>query len=239
MKRQHTRQQKETYFAVTVPRDRSGYEVVSRIVCAGTGETTIAGGNGKKGDVFVEIVGRSGEIESVPYKTGSSRLPIWPKLKKLTHPGDIAHFMSKWGAIDHSLGAQSRYVRSVDALSSVVSGLKHLAGYVESNDRDGFLETLRDRTIFHGRLKADPHSGRLFGEVTNLALFLVLEMFMDFGGDRPSRGGIKTCAWCNQPFRVGGRRMSTALRADASYCSKSCRNTASRARVKNRARTPL
>lgn len=98
------RQQKETYFAVTVPRDRSGYEVVTRTVRANTGEVTLARGSRKEGDVVVEIVGRSGEIESVSYKTGSSRLPIWPKVNKLTHPGDIAHFMLKWGAIDHSLG---------------------------------------------------------------------------------------------------------------------------------------
>jgi hypothetical protein len=233
MKRQHMRQQKETHFAVTVPRDRSGYEVVTRTVRANPGEVTLAGGNRKEGDVVVEIVGRSGEIAWVSYETGSSRLPIWPKVNKLTHPGDIAHFMSKWGAIDHSLGAQSRYVRSVEALLSLVGGLKDLAAHVESNDRDGFLEALRDRTIFHGRLKADPHSGHLIGEVTNLALFLILEMWMDFGGDRPSRGGIKMCAWCNRAFSTGGRRKSTALRADAVYCSKSCRNSASRARVES------
>jgi len=236
MKRQHKHQQKGAYFAVTVPRDRSGYEVVTQIVRA---DTPIAAGNLKKGDVVVEIVGRSAEIELVRYETGSNRIPIWPKLKRLTYPGDIATFMSKWGAIDHSPQAQSKYVRSVDALLSVVGGLKHLAAHVESNDHDGFLEALRDRTIFHGTLKVGPHSGGLIGEVTNLALFLMLQMWMDFGGDRPSRGGIKSCAWCNQTFPAGGRRKSTALRVDAAYYSKSCRNAASRARVKNRMCTPM
>ena len=240
MKRQLTRQQNETYFSVQVPRDRSGYEVVSRIVCAGTVETTIAGGNRKKGDVVVEIVGRSGEIELVTYKTGSNRSPIWPKLKKLAHPGGIAHFMSKWGAIHHMLWMQPKHIAPLDALLPLIGGLRHLAACVESNDVNGFLGALKDQTIFHGTLKleADVHGRRLLGEASSLAQFLVLEMWMDFGGDRPSRGGIKTCAWCSQPFRAGGRRKSTALRVDAAYCSKSCRNTASRARVNNRTSKP-
>jgi hypothetical protein len=230
MKRQLKRQQSRTSFTVEVPRDRGGYEVVTRIVAAGA-LTTIAGGLQKAGDVVVDIVGRSGEIEFVTYSTGTSRPPIWPKLKKLVHPGDIARFMSKWGAIDQLPRARPQYVRSVDGLLSILSGLKQLSRFVESNDRDGFLGALGNRTVFHGTLRADPNSGHLVGEVTSFAMFLVLEMWLDFGGDRRSSDGVRTCAWCRRPFRAGGRRTSTALRADATYCSKSCRNMASRARV--------
>jgi hypothetical protein len=217
MKRQHTRQQDSTYFAVTVPRDRSGYEVVTRTVCGDAASGTLAGGNRREGEIVVEIVGKSGEIESVRYKTGSHRLPIWPKLRNLTYPGDIAGFMSKWGVIDRSLGTRSEYVASVDSLLQLVGSLKYLAAFVESNDIDGFLGALRDRTVFHGTLRpeAEGRAGRLVGEASSLAQFLILEMWLDFGGERPSRGGIKACRWCNQPFRAGGRRK---INGSASGC---------------------
>lgn len=207
--------------------------MVTRTVRA---DTTLAGGNRNEGDVVVEIVGKSSAIELVRYETGSSRVPIWPKLRTLTYPGDIARFMSKWGAIDRSPRMQSEYVASLDSLLLVIGGLKHLAARVESNDVDGFLGALHDRTVFHGTLRpeANGRTGRLVGEATNLTQFLILEMWLDFGGERPARGGIKTCEWCNQPFRAGGRRKSTGLRADAAYCSKSCRNAASRARLRSR-----
>ena len=119
MKRQHMRQHDSTYFAVTVPLDRDGYNVVDRIVSAREVATlagTFALGGRKTGDVFTEIFGRSGQIKTVRYITGSNRLPIWPKLRKLTHPTEIARFMSKWGAIDRSLGMRSEYVASADSL---------------------------------------------------------------------------------------------------------------------------
>jgi hypothetical protein len=202
-----------------------------QIVAAGT-KGTIAGGFRKEGDAVVEIVRRSGEVQFVTYSTGTSRPPIWPKLKNLVYPGDIARFMSKWGAIDQLPGARVDYVRSVDTLLPMLARLKQLIEFVESNDRDGFLGALGNRTVFHGTLKADSNSGHLLGEVTGFAMFLVLEMWLDFGGDRPSSDRVKTCVWCHRPFRAGGRRTSTALRADATYCSKSCRNMASRARVR-------
>jgi hypothetical protein len=246
VKRQHTRQ--HTYFAVTVPRDRGGYEVVTRTIRAGVeaaaagtlaGGSSIVGGMRKEGDVVVEIVGKSGEVEAVRYKTGSNRVPIWPKLRKLSDPDDIARFMSNWGEIDRSMWMRSQYVASADLLLDRVRGLKYLVAFVESNDMDGFLAALRDRIVFHGTLRreADGPAGGLVGEAANLAQFLVLEMWLDFGGDRPSRGGMKACGWCTQPFRAGGRRKSTGLRSDAVYCSKSCRNAASRARVRDRSPT--
>jgi hypothetical protein len=233
------RQHDSTYFAVTVPRDREGYEAVNRTVSArdvATGAGTLAGGGRKEGDVVTEIVGRSGEVQTVRYTTGSNRLPIWPKLKKLTDPTDIARFMSKWGAIDRSLGMRSEYIASADSLLQLVDALRCLAEFVESNDIDSFLGALKERAVFHGTLRAEADSatGRLVGEATSLAQFLVLEMWLDFGGERSSRGGIKTCLWCRRAFRAGGRRKSTSLRADAAYCSKSCRNAASRARVQVR-----
>jgi hypothetical protein len=233
-------QRDSTYFAATVPRDRKGYEAVNRTVSSQEAASyvgTLAGGSRKEGDVVTEIVGKSGEIKLVRYVTGSNRSPpIWPKLKTLTDAADIAGFMSKWGAIDRSLGMRSEYIASAASLLQLVSGLKYLVGFVEANDIDGFLGALKDQTVFHGALRAeaDGAAGRLVGEATSLAQFLVLEMWLDFGGERPSRGGIKTCLWCRRTFYAGGRRKSTGLRADAAYCSKSCRNAASRARVQER-----
>jgi hypothetical protein len=186
------RQRDSTYFAVTVPRDREGYEAVNRTVSAQEAASyagTLAGGSRKEGDVVTEIVGKSGEIKLVRYVTGSNRAPpIWPKLKTLTDAADIASFMSKWGAIDRLLGVRSEYIASAASLLQLVGGLKYLVGFVEANDIDGFLGALKDRTVFHGalRVEADGAAGRLAGEATSFAQFLVLEMWLDFGGERAS-----------------------------------------------------
>jgi hypothetical protein len=234
MKRQQMRQHDSTGFAVTVPRDRHGYGLVKRVIRV---DQTLAAGGRRKGDIVEEIVGRSGEIEFIQYQTGSNRPPIWPKLNKLISPGDIAVFMSRWGVIDFSPAARSDYVASAESVVGLVRRLKYLATFAESDDVEGFLGALKDRTVFHGtlRLQTNGTAGRLVGQATSLAQFLVLEMWLDFGGEQQSRGGIKACAWCNQPFLAGGRRKSTSLRADAEYCQKSCRNAASRARGKCRA----
>jgi hypothetical protein len=112
MKSQHTLQQSGACFAVTVPRDIGGYEVITRVIETAAG--SIVGGLQKKGDVVTEIAGRSGTIELVRYETGTNRPPIWPKLKRLVHPNDIASFMSKWGAVDRSSWMQPNHVSAAD-----------------------------------------------------------------------------------------------------------------------------
>jgi hypothetical protein len=59
--------------------------------------------------------------------------------------------------------------------------LRYLATFVESYDVDGFLSALKDRMVFHGTLRAetDGPAGRLVGQATSLAQFLVLEMWLD------------------------------------------------------------
>jgi hypothetical protein len=237
MSRQQKRQQSEVGFAVTVDRDIDGYEVKTAFATEcdiDAARGTLAGGSLKVGDPTIEIVGRSGKTEPVTYRTNLRRPRIWTKLKNLTYPGDIASFMSDWGIIDGPPRRTFEYRSSLEWLGLIVNNLKHLAAFVESYDRDGFLAALGPAPVFHGTLIPEPtvRGSGLVGHVSSLEQFLVLEMWLDFGAECPARESIRTCPWCKHAFRAGGRIMSGSMRSDARYCSASCRNQASRARTK-------
>jgi hypothetical protein len=230
MIRQQKRQQSEVGFTVTVQRDVLGYEVRSRFAQAGAAETTLAGGGYCPGDEIVEIVAKSGRTEPVSFSTNHQRPRIWTKLKRLTGPSEIAQFMTKWAPLDAQRPPVVEYRSNFRSLGGLVDGLKRLVPFVETYDRTGFLTALGHAPVFHGTMVPDASANGLVGHVSSLSQFLILEMWLDFGAERPARESIRTCRWCRRVFRVGGRRESPSRRSDARYCSDSCKNQASRAR---------
>jgi ribosomal protein L24E len=116
-----------------------------------------------------------------------------------------------------------------------LQGIKRLAEYVEAGDREGFSLVLNgNRLLDRANIAIDisqPESP-LIVEAPSLLRFMVVEMWNEFGGERPAKLGFRTCSHCGRQFQIGGRRGTKTLRTDARFCSNSCRNMASRARVK-------
>src|SRR5262249_14671583 len=118
-----------------------------------------------------------------------------------------------------------------------IVGIKTLAQFVDVNDRIGFCQSLKDHRLLDRTnivVDVDRAELPLIIEAPSLARFMLLEMWSEFGGDRPNQIGIRNCRHCGRIFHVGGRRHTKSRRGDALYCSDSCKNMASRTRTKSR-----
>jgi hypothetical protein len=114
-----------------------------------------------------------------------------------------------------------------------LNSLKHLAGHVDVGDRVGFCLALNNQKLVDRAnivIDLTDPSFPLFIEAPSLLRFMMLEMWSEFGGERPAHAGVRTCAHCGSPFLAGGRRGGKGRRGDARYCSESCKNMASRLR---------
>lgn len=216
-------------------RDLKGYEVRDYGNPAPDPKTTILG----QPPSGTHIVGKSGANENVIIST-ADRLRLWDKARRLNSPREVADFMSRWGQISRWLGDDGSrpYSEAYILIEPHLQSIKRLASYVEIGDRKSFYMSLTggrllDRTTIAIDVN-DPMSTMIV-HAPSLLRFMVVEMWNEFGGERSAEFGFKVCPHCGRQFQAGGRRDTMARRADAQFCSDSCRNMASRARVKLRA----
>lgn len=216
---------------VTVIRDIDGYQVVD-YGPERPGRTLL--GAPPSG---IHIVGVSGRNESVTYSLDQN-LRLWKKIVAAEDVDGVAAFMSRWGSLDifHTVTEpKNRFDTAYILLEPLIQGLQYLAKKVEAFDPEGFSMSLRENAVFHGKIAVDVATPGLliFLDARSFYQFLIFEMWNEFGGERPAHQAIRRCSYCSRTFRVGGRRSNTR-RTDAKYCSDSCRNMASRARVTGR-----
>ena len=178
----------------------------------------------------------------VPMKGFSSRqikiFDYGKKVRRIESAEDVAEFMSKWGQISRWLtdDGSRPYSESYLLIEPHLSGIKHFAGYVDTSDKIGFCYSLRDQLLVERAnfvIDTKHPEMPLVIETSSLLRFVLLEMWNEFGGEHPAHWGVQNCQYCDHPFQVGGRRGTQSRRADAHYCSDSCRNMASRARTAN------
>lgn len=216
----------------TLIRDRQGYDVRDYGQPAFDPKLTLLG----RPPSGIHIVGRSGLNELVTISTASN-LRLWVKASQLVSPEQVAGFMTKWGQLSRWIGDDGSrpYEEPFILLEPHLNGLRQLAGYVEAGDRDNFYLNLKNnRLLDRANLTVDvqnPESALVL-EAPSLLRFMLIEMWNEFGGERPANLGFRSCRYCGLTFQVGGRRYSHGRRADARYCSASCKNMASRKRTK-------
>lgn len=213
-------------------RDRAGYEVrdYGNPDPQNPAERTLAGAPPSG----IHIVGRSGVNETF-WLSNERSLRLWEKVRRLNSPESVAKFMCRWGQITRWLidDGTKPYQESYLLIEPHLVGLKHLASLVDSGDKFGFSWNLYEHQLL-SRTNITVDVGHpdlpVMIEASSLLRFLLFEMWSEFGGDRPASPGLRNCSHCGRLFRVGGRRGTNARREDARYCSKSCRNMASRLR---------
>jgi hypothetical protein len=212
----------------TIIRDTKGYEV--RDYGEPKPGKTLLGGPPSG----IHIIGRSGINEKFLISTDQN-LRLWEKVRHLNSPQDLADFMSRWGQVSRWLGEDGSrpHSESFLLLEPHIKAIKQLASYVEAGDKVGFCWNLKDRILVERAnfiIDTDQPEMPLIIETPSILRFMLLEMWAEFGGERPAHLGIQQCGYCERPFHVGGRRGTKSRRADARYCSDSCRNMASRVR---------
>lgn len=184
----------------------------------------------------VHIIGMSGINEMVSISTADN-LRLWKRAHKLNSPDDVAAFMGRWGQISRSLldDGSRPYDEPYLLIEEHLRGIRYLAEFVESGDKEGFCLSLKgNRLLDRANIAVDieePESPLII-EAPSLGRFMIIEMWNEFGGERPATLGLQNCEYCGRQFHVGGRRKTAGRRVDARFCSDSCRNMASRARKK-------
>lgn len=212
-------------------RDRGGYEVRDYgYPKLPEGATLLSGP-----PTGIHIVGRTGTNEIISISSASN-LRLWEKACRLISPQGVANFMSRWGQLSRWLNddGSKPYSESFVLIEPGLQGLKQLAGFVETGDKHGFCRSLNDHVLLSRAniaIDIDDPNLPLVVEAPSLLRFMLLEMWNEFGGERPAQIGIRNCAYCQKLFQAGGRRGIASRRADALYCSDSCKNMASRART--------
>jgi hypothetical protein len=191
----------------------------------------------------IYIVGKSGVNEKVVISTALN-LHLWEKARRLNSPHEVAQFMDRWGQISRWLNddGSKPYKEAYFFIEERLQGIKRLAGYVDASDKQGFSSSLNgSRLLDRANIAIDINDplSPLIVEAPSLLRFMVIEMWNEFGGERPATLGFRNCSYCGEQFQVGGRRKTKTLRIDARYCSDSCRNMASRARVKLQGKAAL
>jgi hypothetical protein len=182
----------------------------------------------------IHIVGKAGVNECLWISNDETR-GLWEKARKFDSPESAADFMSQWGQISRSLldDGTRPYDEAYILIEEHLAGLKHLATFVDAYDRIGFCSSLNQQVLLHRAnivIDVSQADHQLVIEAPSLLRFMLLEMWSEFGGERPAHVGIRNCAHCRRMFHVGGRRGTKTRRQDAKYCSESCKNMASRAR---------
>ena len=178
--------------------------------------------------------------------SSEQNLRLWDKARRVESPEDLVEFMNSWGQISRWLGddGSKPYSEPYLLIEPHIDGLKWLASFVEAGDRIGFAMNLKgNRLLDCANLRIDTSQlvSPLVLDAPSLLRFMLIEMWNEFGGDRSAQLGLKLCRHCGRAFQIGGRRGMKARRLDAQFCSDSCKNLASRARVKSqkvRAPTP-
>jgi hypothetical protein len=215
----------------TIIRDKGGYEVRDFGNPKPPPGATLLSGP----PTGVHIVGRAGANEMVSIST-TDNLRLWEKARHLISPQDVADFMSRWGQLSRWLtddGSQP-YSEPFLLIEPHLQGLRQLANFVEADDKFGFCRSLNNQLLLaRANIAIDINDPGLplVVEAPSLLRFMLLEMWNEFGGERPAQLGIRSCSYCGKLFQVGGRRGTGARRADARHCSDSCKNMASRARM--------
>ena len=238
--RQQSRQPNmRTSVRTTIIRDRAGYNVHDYGNPTPVPGVTLLG----QPPSGVHIIGRSGANEKVSIRT-TQNLRLWEKARKLNSPHEVAGFMDRWGQISRWLGddGSKPYSEAYILIEPHLQSIKELATCVEIGDKQNFYLSLTgnrlvDRAIIAVDL-TEPDSAFIV-EAPSLLRFMVVEMWNEFGGERPAGFGFRICPHCGGQFQVGGRRDTKTRRIDARFCSDSCRNMASRAHVKSQGKLAL
>lgn len=222
-----------TFIETMIIRDRGGYKVHDYGNPALDPKATLAG----QPPSGVYIVGISGINEIVTIST-TQNLRLWEKARELDSPDELVVFMNRWGQLSRWLGDDGSrpYSEPYILIRPHLDGIKQLAKFVDAGDRDGFGWSLNGRRLLdRANLKIEftQSSPSLVLEAPSLLRFMLIEMWNEFGGDRPTRLGFKSCEYCGNAFQIGGRRGMRSRRVDAQFCSDSCRNMASRARARS------
>lgn len=233
-----------TLIQATFFRDRKGYEVrinderqpIASAAKRSLPPTILSGG--ARGP---RIVGRSGVNDTHTISTADNHR-LWEKVIKLDSPDDVAKFMGKWGKIDRWLGEDSTQAHDepFSLIKPKLDGIKYLAAFVDSGDRESFAWSLRQQILAQRvdiKLDIKEPYYPLVIDAKSLYRFILFEMWSEFGSARSANLGIRTCEYCSKTFNIDGRRGGRGRRADARYCSDSCKNMASRARVAARRMT--
>ena len=223
-----------TVIKTTLIRDRDGYEVRDYGDPALASGQTILGGPPSG----IHIVGKSGVNELISISTAAN-LRLWRKACQLVSAVEVANFMCRWGQITKWLTDDGKqpYAESFLLIEPHLRDLKSLAYFVESDDKRGFCSSLKGQfLITRANVAVDVSDSQmpLVIEAPSLLRFMLFEMWCEFGGEKSAHPGIRSCAYCNKVFSVGGRRRTNSRRADSRYCSDSCKNLASRNRTRNR-----
>jgi hypothetical protein len=213
-------------------RDRAGYEVRDYGEPAAGGTLMTAKPSG------IHIMGKSGVNDNVWISAGGN-YGLWQQARSLDTPLSVAKFMGKWGQLSRWLtdDGNQRYDEAYLLIEPYLKSIRYLAGFVDTGDKLGFGKALNKQVLLSRAditIDVDDSDLPLVIEARSLLQFMILEMWSEFGGDRPARVGFRTCGHCGRAFRVGGRRGTRARRADAHFCSDSCKNMASRVRKTRR-----
>ncbi|MBI3702729.1 MAG: hypothetical protein HY244_02475 [Rhizobiales bacterium] len=216
----------------TIIRDLAGYEVRDYGNPAPVPGASLLAGPPSG----IHIVGKSGTNETVTISTAQN-LRRWEKVRRINSPEEIVEFMNAWGQISRWLGddGSKPYSEAYILIEPHLQSIKQLASYVEGGDKRNFYLSLTGNRLLDRAIIAvdvnEPDSAFIV-EAPSLLRFMIVEMWNEFGGERPADFGFRICPHCGTQFQVGGRRDTKTRRTDARFCSDSCRSMASRARVK-------
>jgi len=212
-------------------RDRKGYEVRD-YGDPEPGGTLLSGKSSG-----IHVVGKSG-VNEKSWISIEANHHLWDRVRSLNSPSGLAEFMCRWGQLSRWLGDEGDqpYEEPYILIEPHLNSIKYLARFVDADDRVGFCQSLKKQVLLsRANIAIDTADADLplIIEAPSLLRFMLFEMWSQFGGERPGRTGVRSCAHCGRTFRVGGRRGTKARRVDARFCSDSCKNMASRTRRAN------
>lgn len=194
-------------------RATKGYQVKDREPGAAARHTIL--GSADQSQWIERALG--GAVEDVSYSSASNRR-IYRHALKIQSADDMAAFQAKYGELYNGRSLSFDYgVEMIEDLRQLADGLQF--------ERKQTLRAASKNGLFRGDFHIDPSDGTIFIKARSLREFMRLELWMSFATGRH----FQECEYCGKLFRTGGQR-NVARRADARYCSPSCRTMASRKR---------
>ena len=168
------------------------------------------------------IRGNTDQLLSKKISSNNHPSKIYKKFIRFTANEGLLKFTSKYGIVINGGDNKGR----IDEQWRAQKNIKILNDYKDDRDPQGFLSSLKNQSVFNGKLIPDVTSGTFVMEHNSLLQYMIFEIWESFE-TVPKR--VKTCPWCGKTFTLGikGKKRS---RSDIKYCKDGCRTMASRHR---------
>lgn len=183
-----------------------------------------------------QIEGRSGIVECFWHEAHKGQR-LWREVSRIDNLEGLTRFMDRHGPLSEVSPERGEDIgwprarlpepQSFSGLGEMglVAQLSDLAATVDALDRQGFIDKLAFTPLGSPRIYPRGTGAPWTLQFPSLFELLKYEMLCEFGDEelaRPAHLSMRPCANCGKTIATGGRRGATR-RADAKFCSDSCR----------------